>query len=854
MNARDFLTEGGFPTTLALTYSFDPVFFERVVLRALWVGGANDVLVLADGGEVDRAFERPHGPIRHLGREYALAPVREQGRFHPKLLLRVGQDEGRVWVGSGNLTHGGWGLNREIGMAWRIGPEYEDSGAWIRPLLQQAREWTQSPTVASVLDRLADRSWIPSSPDADARVLFSGTRTIAQQLTARWPGRRFDRLRFMTGSTDETGELLRWLARTFGVKDAAGAITPTRCSWTAEQLEGLPLQLRLHPADRPYLHAKAYHLSGPDGDVLLVGSANCGPSAWLRPTATGGNTELMVVYEDPTPADLAFMDELITGDGLAIATALRDVEPVADDGDAPPKYPIRVDSLLIDEDGLIQARLADVPAGAIVELVMGSERVLLKEASGIWTGRTPDALPKGRTAFAHLEAHVGTRAVRSASRWVDDLRRLNEAGGMKRFGWALTNLNKPATSKEDNRLVHELSRLAHDLISDFQAFRDPFRHDKSSRGEEAPVVPVDPTTLIRSLKDDVISSAHPLRDREGHQGLGGIFQALFRDESGGDGDGAEISDDEKAAASVQQEAGGSRTETVPNPVRPVSEKVRVRFERHMNRFVGELATEEFRSRCTARQLLHAVGYPYAATALGLGREWTDVTTARHWLVRTARLLLHGDDGAPALLAAVRERYRDQEAEATFEKYIGEGTLWVAMTLGLVGTPWPDPADNLMRIIFVRDLWRAEELRASATPEHIEMLTRRYAAGDAVAMMRDVAAPLGRVMDQIDTGLRALCERDGFLECRMPDRPAIGPGELLWGPRNSWAVSLEPEESGRIRVYFPKRGKETKVLLPGWFVSVAQAAERDPSVRHAFVELEAIAQLLLSRDVEWGGRN
>src|SRR5690606_9171513 len=117
-----------------------------------------------------------------------------------------------------------------------------------------------------------------------------------------------------------------------------------------------------------------------------------------------------------------------------------------------------------------------------------------------------------------------------------------------------------------------------------------------------------------SLKDDVISSTHPLRDREGYQGLGGIFQALFRDESGGDGDGAEIGDDEKAAASVQQEEGGSRTETVPDPVRPVSEKVRVRFERHMNRFVDELATEQFRSRCTARQLLHAVGYPYAATA------------------------------------------------------------------------------------------------------------------------------------------------------------------------------------------------------------------------------------------------
>jgi hypothetical protein len=854
MNARDFLTEVGFPTTLAFTYSFDPVFFERVVLRALWIGGANDVLVLADGGEVDRAFERPHGPIRHLGREYALAPVREHGRFHPKLVLRLGADEGRVWIGSGNLTHGGWGLNREVGVAWRVGPDCEDSGSWIRPLMQRAREWTESPTSSAVLDRIADAAWLPTASDSTSRVLVSGGQTLAQQLTTRFAGRRFHRVRFMTGSTDETGEFLRWLARSFGVKQAAGAITPTRCSWTAARLKNLPMDLRLHPIDPPYLHAKAYHLSGPDGDVLLIGSANCGASAWLRPAAGGGNTEIMVVYDDPTAADLAFMDGLIKGRGLSAADALRGGTSNLEDDDVPPQYPIRIDALLIDEDGLIHARMVGVPSNAQVELVLHDERIHLEGDGSVWSGRTPDALPRGRTAFGYIEFRMGRKVVRSASRWLDDLRRLNEASGMKKFGWALANMHAAGSPKDDDRLINELSRLAHDLISDVQIFRDPFRAHKKREAEAAIVQPVDPTTLIRSLKDDVISSAHPPRGHEGTTGLGGIFRALFRDDAVEELEGTEIGDDEAAAARAQEDEEVPRIAVPRHPshasTNPVSEKVRIRFEKHMNRFIDELASEDFRKRCTARQLLQATGYPFAATAFGLRREWTDVVTAREWLLRVARLLLHGDAGAPALLDAVRQRYTDQHAQDVFEKSVGEGTLWVAMTLGLVGAPWPDPADNLIRIIFVRDLWQAEELRASATSEHIEMLTRRYTAVEAVALMRDVAAPIGRAMDEIDAGLRTLCDREGFLTTRVPERPAIDAGELLWGPRNSWAVSLEPEVDGKIRVYFPKLGKEAKVLLNGWFVSVLQASERDRSIRQAVNELNGVSGLLLERDAQW----
>src|SRR4051812_12866385 len=108
-------------TTILLTYNFDAIFFERVVLNDLWAGGTGDVLVVADPVQISAAVSSWGGQLKHLGRSYQLFPATTQGRFHPKVILRLSKEGGFVWVGSGNLTHGGWGGNRELCAAWEVG-------------------------------------------------------------------------------------------------------------------------------------------------------------------------------------------------------------------------------------------------------------------------------------------------------------------------------------------------------------------------------------------------------------------------------------------------------------------------------------------------------------------------------------------------------------------------------------------------------------------------------------------------------------------------------------------------------------------------------------------------------------
>jgi len=48
MNPRLFCREQVYETTIGLTYTFDPIFFERLILNDLRAGGSGEILIIAD--------------------------------------------------------------------------------------------------------------------------------------------------------------------------------------------------------------------------------------------------------------------------------------------------------------------------------------------------------------------------------------------------------------------------------------------------------------------------------------------------------------------------------------------------------------------------------------------------------------------------------------------------------------------------------------------------------------------------------------------------------------------------------------------------------------------------------------
>ena len=205
ISAREFCREHGFPVTIFLTYSFDPLFFERIPIDDLDVGGTRRIIIAADAGQIAKAMQQCIGQIVHLGRRYVLAETKAANTFHPKMIVRLSPSGGRVWIGSGNLTYTGWGGNQELATTWSVGPGTEDNGTWLNTVFSEVGSITRSATFLSQIDAIRSSIlWLTAAaatPQESPVLLGMPNRPLAGQLAERWKNRRFDELKIFTGST-----------------------------------------------------------------------------------------------------------------------------------------------------------------------------------------------------------------------------------------------------------------------------------------------------------------------------------------------------------------------------------------------------------------------------------------------------------------------------------------------------------------------------------------------------------------------------------------------------------------------------------------------------------------------------
>lgn len=239
-SAREFCREVGYPVAIIFTYSFDPLFFERIPLADFSIGGSRRILIAADAIQASEAISNAIGQIAHLGRRYILAETAGANLFHPKLIARLSDTGGRVWLGSGNTTSGGWGGNQELATSWSIGPEQQDKGSWLDEILEAVSTLVRSSTFTDQLGEIRHViPWLSARPpliEPPPVLLGMPDKPLAPQLAARWLNRRFTELKICTGSTDESGAFLSWAHRTFGIERATICLSPAFASFRSQEI------------------------------------------------------------------------------------------------------------------------------------------------------------------------------------------------------------------------------------------------------------------------------------------------------------------------------------------------------------------------------------------------------------------------------------------------------------------------------------------------------------------------------------------------------------------------------------------------------------------------------------------
>lgn len=315
----DELRSGRFESSISTTYSVHFPFYETVVHRRLLGSGCLQQLVLADATQCAAALASADLRPLLAGNSYFLAPISAPGAFHPKVHVLLGKKNGKVLVGSHNLTFSGFGGNAELTNLVAIEPRDRSGVAVARAALDAIRTWCadQPALIEECLKAAEDAApWLRGPIPTEARELLlwsspAKTPSLWDQLRAHVRGRCsrvtvigpfFDReLTFLCRLLEDLGpaELIVGVDPDYSKIPVAQARALKRARFV--DARGVLALLRsatgeAGDVDTPPLHAKALWVESEGRQILAIGSANPSRAAWLD---ANRNAEAILVRIDP---------------------------------------------------------------------------------------------------------------------------------------------------------------------------------------------------------------------------------------------------------------------------------------------------------------------------------------------------------------------------------------------------------------------------------------------------------------------------------------------------------------------------------------------------------------------------
>jgi hypothetical protein len=814
ISAREFCQEPGYPVAIFLTYAFDPLFFERIPLDDLGVGGTRRILILGDATEIAGAMERCAGQIFYLGRKYTLAEAKPSNLFHPKLILRLSPEGGKVWIGSGNLTYTGWGGNHELAVAWPIGPGCDDNGAWLSDILRSVASMTAAESFLSQIEDVRGSfPWLSRAQGGAATspvLLGMPGRPLAPQLGRRWEGRRFATLKMYTGSTDVDGAFLRWAHDTFGVKKATICVTPSFASFDAKQLAKLPLEVRFVERDpKRRVHAKFCWFSGPDGDATVMGSANCSAAAWLANHANG-NVELITVYDAPDRATFAPLLTDFDGEERMpkdVLSAPVEPEELPENTGGGPVY--RLTSLRLRASGrTIEAIVEPIPdrddAVLVFEVDRKKSRVVMKRSGNRFSGRLAQEMSLGaETVFATMEIPSGFGVIETQSRWIDNERAIeNAARGRHTDPNHQVFSGRGFAGASEQRIMEAIHAISTGLLnfetpdlSDLASERKgPVEKDAGSDADSEPAGPVDPSKLTYRLSDQAAKSGTHSSGQDSMHGvsLSGIMKLLFasEDELEVDLSQERWSADEpeaKEAAGTPEDDSDDRPPPPPPPVQRSDAEALANLRVQIDHFLFGLAKPKFADACPAATFAQAVVFPILLGIKGNEEGWFPDEVLASTACRVVQIMFskHYGHGRPkGLFRQVDARYATEHKRLEFLQAVGDGALYTVLLAALAKPLAQSLGALVQQADAISHVLECQDLTAVSHPDQRSMLAQNIILRDAVFAINERAGALAGAMKKLTVSMQ---EWDRVHPGRTGRSTTQRAGSVLW-MANGWEVT------------------------------------------------------------------
>jgi hypothetical protein len=380
---------------LFCSWSVDLGYFEQAVLGAAEATRAR-VTVVGDARAAEAGAQAASGAgTRYV---HGLAAPSAGGAFHAKVMVVAGRERALVAIGSGDLTPGGWGQDKESWTTAKANREacpelVADVADWLRSLDDRC---ALAPLAARGISRTAA---LLEELAIEADIVDTGHRlvhTSSQSVIAQLPAGEVDHLLLYAPVHDERTDTVRELIASLRPARVTLAVQPggrTVIQPTALRrviaAAGIPVEV-VEDSDERYRHATLIEAVRPDGRRwALTGSPDLSVRALLTPAGKGGNIEVGVVSHpaaslfpaatrplspEEVPAarqqpgsgqgrqsdSAVLLAATRTGDGLEVTLA------------RPATWPTPLEASRADSPGA-WAAIGSVPADAVSHLLTGTD-------------------------------------------------------------------------------------------------------------------------------------------------------------------------------------------------------------------------------------------------------------------------------------------------------------------------------------------------------------------------------------------------------------------------------------------------------------------------------------------------
>ena len=412
---------------IILTHNIDFVFLQTLALAAFRKCGHPTITVFADAQCAAESFAHQAPVLDGLGVRYRVVPVAMAPgfRFHPKAVLLSGEKDGTLFVGSGNLTFGGWRENAEVWMRF-------DSATDGPSVFTEFRRYTDKilarvPLPDAVSAELAEafdpktRRWFSGDDSANPATLLGRAGdgpALLDAMLAALGGGVVDELVICSPYFDAEGAAVRALLEQTKASRATVLCQPSGSTLTRQGFDGIRERARVEQVSyehvssdgKPrtaFIHAKFYGFLQGDQAMVFAGSANCSRAA-LTIGAAYGNAELLAMRRMP----VAEFESAWVGELQRIPTPVTLGERAAGDEDVPTAN-LRVLAARFESGSLLVAFAP--PRAEILSCEVDGAEVRYSVAEAGIISVTCSTEPRA----VRLEADLDGVVVRSQPGWVD---------------------------------------------------------------------------------------------------------------------------------------------------------------------------------------------------------------------------------------------------------------------------------------------------------------------------------------------------------------------------------------------------------------------------------------------------